>query len=368
MSTSSRWALRGAVLLGGCSEQQPQTCHLPAEAPHVVQLVANDQVAFARYSDGSLFCWGDNALSAGCIPAPNALFHAERLPYDCLLDVAADAAGVGLVGDRRYVVWGETEEYPHSGVFLAGGEIRQLAPSANGILLLDDAGDVWHQGQLCFAPDDTQACVHHRFWTKLAYSSPALQVVGDLHVACAVLDSGKVECLGFLPDNELADKFGLPRGSLLTRPTELPIDGHVVEFRLEQFNGFARLDSGVIVAAGKNSAGELGVPIKEVHERATFDVVPGLPPAAALYSTELGGCMQMSGGDIWCWGGNQWRTQTAPERVLAPPVEPRFVSVGFDLCVSDGSEDVYCLNGSTTCSTKSDQWDLLNFKTCPFTN
>lgn len=360
-----------ALLLSGCSDAEEPTCHLPTADPHVVQLVANDHVTFALYSDGSLYCWGDNSQGVGCTPVINAPFHAELLPYACLLDMAADAAAVGRVGDRRYRVWGQLDDrYPESGAFFGGGSIVQIAPTESGLLLLDDRGDVWHQGVLCFEFSEDGDCETHHVWTQLKYSGPAVKVVGDFAVACAVLESGKVECLGVVPDNNLSQKFALAPGRSLRTPTELPIKGKVVDFQLTLLHSLARMENGEIMASGSNSGGALGFSDKDLFERASFENVPGLPAAEALYKTDQGGCIQTETGELWSWGVESayWNDTEAPIRLPPPPVKAALLSAGSNLCVSDGGPGVYCYNGGPTCSYKENEWNPLTFKSCPFTN
>lgn len=360
-----------ALLLSGCSDPEGPTCHLPTEDPHVVQLVANDHVTFALYSDGSLYCWGDNSQGVGCTPAINAAFHAELLPYGCLLDVAADAAAVGRVGDRRYRVWGQLDDrYPKSGTFIGSANIVQIAPTESGLLLLDDRGEVWHQGVLCFAFSEDGDCETHRTWTHLKYSGPAVKVVGDYAVACAVLEAGKVECLGAVPDDEASAKFALSPGARLRSATELPIDGHVLDFRIAPYHSLARLENGVVLASGSNVGEGLGVSEKDIYERSAFDIVPGIEPASSLWITLQGGCIQTESLDFWCWGVESayWNDTLAPTRLPSSPVQAKLVSVGSDVCISDGDSGIYCYNGGPTCSYEKHAWNPLTFESCPFTN
>ena len=196
------------------------------------------------------------------------------------------------------------------------------------------------------------------FGKTLLKSATPIPKSGDVALgkshSCVVTSTGRVECWG---NNNFGQVGDFP--DIVDQPTEvaLPTRLSYVKVASGAFHSCAISDVGSLHCWGRNEAGQLGT--GNTALAAFPDVVSGLPAAVVAFDLgERHSCAVVSGGDLYCWGANDFGQiggplpgSDVPIKVAVPAVEG--VTVG-------GSHTCAWSSTGALCWGKNDDGQLGN--------
>lgn len=363
-----------AGCIGGCDEgasdsstPEQHQCLLPVGIPRVIQVESNDDATMALRSDGSVWCWGEDAAGAcggGLLPYP------VKLLPSCLLnmDVNGGNLGIGQRDDGAAVIWGpgnlDIDYGANSEVLIHSlSEIvspRQLHAGYNSVTVMDANGSIWFRGMIGSRFSNDR-------YVKLPFKANAVRIAGRQPL-CALYADGTASCIGNNQNGVMGFRSEVTD---LTEPTALNVQGEIVELESSVDVLCVLLKSGEVQCAGNNLFGVLASP--GVEQRASFEAVPGLPhiDKFKFASSDYNICA-MSGSDLWCWGSNAFHPIAEGPDVLPPTlVEPfhdivDFASGGSHLCVLRADGSVWCRGwqGSNGRCEDGEDWGEVKFEYC----
>ena len=241
---------------------QPSTFAPPTRvlgvASGATQIKSRGKITCVMYFGGSLYCWGDNAYSQIQNPA------SVRVAPPVQTSTVSTDFSIG---------------YYSICIILADGTLQCRGDNNAG-----EIGD----GTTSGVPVTT-------FTTASAVSGPVSKVaVGRLH-ACAILQTGGVECWGYNAFGETGN--GNTLVTIVTTPiTPAGLASNVVDLSTEGDYSCALLSTGTVKCWGYD-------PLLGVIDTPTD--VSGMPMGVVEIAVgQLHACARTSAGEIWCWGSN----------------------------------------------------------------
>ncbi|MFO0609491.1 MAG: hypothetical protein U0324_40380 [Polyangiales bacterium] len=292
----------------------PPRCVGPA---CVLQVVAGNAFACARYGDGTAACWGDNALG----------------------QIGDGTSGPGTSRDRPTTVLG-----------LAG--VEELAAGASHVCARVTDGSVW-----CWGANGSRQVgsgrsgATERNAVRVAGLSGAVSIACGAAHTCAVLANGAVQCWGGNAQGQLGD------GSTTLRAAPVAAVGVSTARRVAAGNNTtcAALADGSVRCWGDNADAQLGLGTTDA--RATPTAVPGVADAVEVAVGGAHACALRTDGVALCWGSNgagQLGNPAAlPRRATAAPVvlaaRIRTISAGLQHgCATTVDDAVFCWGDNQT--------------------
>ena len=234
-----------------------------AAPPRVVDIAAGDSGSCAVYSDGIVWCWGDNTW--GQLGTSNP------------------------VGDPTP---GTVEGIPC---------VQQVTLGAEHTCALQSSGAVWCWGRNIFGQlgDGTRSNANRPVHVEAL--EPAVAIDARGFMTCALLADGRARCWGTNDDGELGD------GTKEDRDTPTPLLGvsDAIAVAAGRKHGCALRPGGEISCWGSNTQGQLGDPslAKDVPVPTPIDTVQN---AQALSLDFRASCALHVDATVSCWGENSW--------------------------------------------------------------
>jgi alpha-tubulin suppressor-like RCC1 family protein len=283
----------------------------------VLQVVAGNAFACARYGDGTAACWGDNALG----------------------QIGDGTGGVGTSRDRPTTVLGLTNV-----VELAAGASHVCARVADGAVWCWGANASRQVGSGRSGSTERNA-------VRVAGLTGAVSIACGASHSCAALADGTLQCWGANAQGQLGD------ASTTLRATPVAVVGITTARRVDAGNNTtcAALGDGSVRCWGDNAETQLG--LGTTDSRATPTAVPGVADAVEVSVGNAHACALRADGVALCWGSNssgQLGNPSAPYiRSTATPVAVaariRTISAGLvHGCATTVDDTVYCWGDNQT--------------------
>lgn len=306
----------------------------------VNELKSTYRTVCALVEHGHLRCWGSNrqeqyglatATVVGVTSAPATLprdcrvLHqtvfscGEQVPVmmtmlhvsACTLfdDFTVRCWGInqdGELGNPRLEVVGDDEAPARGLPAQLVGRAVQVGSGTSGACALMDTAEVRCWGSSSDGVTGLvtpAAAVHEPFRVPpLNLSGPAIQVAVQDRYACAVLESGAVECWGSIPTSESSAarvEAGSPEGRV-----ELPGNESAVAMCVAENHLCVQTASDGLFCAGSNSHGQLGVGTASTARISVLTAVTlGEPVRQAACGMDFT-CVTTVAGRAKCWGSN----------------------------------------------------------------
>lgn len=316
--------------------------------PRLIQIAAGAQHTCALSSDGTVRCWGVNALGQlgfesdetcarvhpvkggtatvyeRCARAPT------RVPgVATAVQIAAGGdVTCALLVDGKVLCWGDgflgalgdgekqPRAQPKPVIGLAGVSVIAVGRSHSCALLADGTLRCWGWGgwgQLGFdAPDVCNGSECAPLADRVRDLTGVAQVaVGGAHT-CAMLSADVVKCWGENDAGQLGfpskeRKFGLY--PFTRTPTTVPDLADVAQLTVaSRYTCAAHLD-GTVSCWGNNGEGQLGFPFADCRDDSPMCVmtpsrVPGVDDAVQIAAAGTHTCVRRRDGTVACWGRN----------------------------------------------------------------
>ncbi len=317
----------------------------------VVSLSAGDSHTCALRTDGSVWCWGENAsgqLGDGTTSAHNA--PTRVMGVDGVVEVRVSASRTcARRGDGTVWCWGRALE--DGMTHMRPERVAQVTGAAE-IALQDDSvgggrnpraglcvrrndGTVW-----CFSVAEMPSTTPTTL-TRVPAVADAVEIASGRAGACARTRAGAVWCWG---DNTRGQ---LGVGDLEAHADPVQVQGveNVASIAVGQSHMCARTQGGAVWCWGANSSGAVGASMTSDQPRPA--VVPGIEDAAEIAAGNAGTCALTRSGAVSCWG-----TRDSGILGTGPVTTTRFTPPH----VVRGLEGVVRLHAgdATTCATTGD--------------
>lgn len=351
------------VTCGPGSRCEGGVCDVPVEVD------TNNAASCARFSSGSVACWGDNSQGAlgqtNTPPFPGAAL--EVFLFGRAIEVAmANATGCALLDDGSVWCWGSNFRGllgvdPATLPFQADPLRIELPRPATHVALGRNFGCALHRdgGVTCWGTNVDQALVASGPETRsgpVAISFPVLTGVRFLAVserAVCIANRTEVSCVGGLP-NDVVRANG--NGSLLT--SSLPI----VDLTAGGRSACVRFEDGDVRCWGGNDNGQLGIGTLG-GVAGDFTVPSEFGVAADLAVSQWTTCAIDAVGTLRCVGDNQYRmsgdaatsltsiARATPIAAFEPGTRLSRGSNTSHLCAVEPSGRVFCwgVNAMSQC-------------------
>ena len=249
-------------IFGGALSCIAQDCWFNRTACNTVTAVAGGGMhTCARFPNGTLRCWGDNA--SGQLGNNSTTGSDNPVAVSGITDAIAVDAGTlhtcAITGTGSIKCWGENE----NGQLGIGSTIDQLTP------------------------------------TTIVGITNARVISAGGAFTCAVLTDDTVRCWGLNTYGQLGD------GSVLTRNSPVTVTGLSNVATLSASWGghtCAVLNNGTAKCWGLNSSGQLGN--NGTNNSSSPVSVYNLTTAVQITTNQAATCARLSGGTVQCWGNN----------------------------------------------------------------
>lgn len=311
-------------------------------------------VFFQVLSDGSVWYFGGGYPPAEYTPV------SEWPDETCLTNISTRTHIAGINHDGSLTLIDSTRSF-------SVGDLPQALSSPGpfpvtslrtgpGLLALDAAGvawAMWPDGAL----DDTFG--KSGAFVQLPLPAPVSSIDADAGF-CAVLATGAAWCMD--PKNYYVGRFGLGEDVDMSSLTELPI-ANATHIAMGSAT-LCYLDVGGVTRCAGSSLGDvLGYPSQmfDNNMRASFDVVPGLPPLKRIWMRQFGACGVTSGDDLWCWGETNTSEHSSPALISHLPGMSALAFTDYATCLIRGDGRVVCRGitaESYSCGTE-DGWYVI---------
>ncbi|MCO4761822.1 MAG: hypothetical protein KC502_09975 [Myxococcales bacterium] len=331
-------------------------------------LYAGGSATCFRKTDGTAVCWGRNAVGqtgtgAGAtkLSKPMAIAGISQIARIGL----AEQHGCAVHGSGKVSCWGDSF---HGQIGNGVKHVEHLVPVATKVegtafevsanvyssAALSEKG-VWGWGNN--TGDKFQAGNYTSKPTPLlvkppADASPALEVcVGDHHM-CVLGKNKKVYCWGSNEWGELGHGTIVTSGAFVAA-AEVKALPQVDHLACGSWHSCAWIQGGKAYCWGKNLNGQLGN--GGIANIAAAVQVIGLDQVSLVAPSRQNSCAIANGGKVYCWGKNdvgQTTTKPTSKEVPTPtevPLPTKMVSVAagsYHGCAATTGGDVYCWGGN----------------------
>jgi alpha-tubulin suppressor-like RCC1 family protein len=192
--------------------------------------------------------------------------------------------------------------------------------------------------------------------------SDATRVAVGEHDACALLSTGHVECWGENKDGQVGDDG---EAEAVTTPTEVAGIDDASAISVGLRFACALLDGGTVKCWGSNIFGDIGAGVEPTKTRTflTPEAVDGVEHAVALSSYDYDSCVVIEGGEVRCWGNDDYgqlgNGEHAIELFSDTPVKAREISAASAVAVSSGGTCVLLASGGSEACWGLDEYGQL---------
>ncbi|MEU4058424.1 MULTISPECIES: cutinase family protein [Rhodococcus] len=217
---------------------------------------------------GSVKCWGNNNSAQ---LGDGALHTGGPIPVDVV-----GISGATAVSGGNY----------HTCALVAGGAVKCWGRNNEGQLGDGNPGGI---GILHPTPVD------------VAGISGATALAAGGVKTCAVVVGGTVKCWGLYVEGRLSDGID----DIRPKPVIVGIST-ATAVSVSEYNGCAVVAGGAVKCWGDNGSGQLGAGTDVPHQPAPVSVV-GIAGVEAVSTGSQHSCVVVAGGEIKCWGSNQYR-------------------------------------------------------------
>jgi alpha-tubulin suppressor-like RCC1 family protein len=262
----------------------------------VAYVVGGDNHTCGRYTDGALYCWGDNRF--GQLGTGDTLHRASP--------VRVDFGGLEVVK-----------------IFLPAGDGDITADFASFSCAVTSDNDLWCWGDNRYGQLAT-GDVEPRFSpTRVAaFDKSIVKATNGAGYTCATTTAGEVFCWGRGGQGQL----GTSTAAIQRDPgkADLPISANIDRIASGAAHTCARSTDATLWCWGSNEFGQLGFDADSHRTRPTkVDALPG--PVGRVAGGASHTCAFIGDGEPWCWGDNRFgqlgtgdtRSRRTPERVDA---------------------------------------------------
>lgn len=290
----------------------------PPPAPCAAFVVAGDTHTCARFTNGSVQCWGDNRfgqLGSGDTAATHAFvpvnvtnasrlylptgvadISSDRAVFTCALDASG---ALSCWGDNRFGQLGDGTTEPHASPSIVKlPSVLRAAPGAGHVCAQVVSGDVYCWGTSNYGQSGNTAA-QSLLPTKVeGLTEPIDGLVAGAYHTCAKAASGALYCWGANDHGQIGN-VSLATSSSPVRVPHIEAISRVVAGAEHT----CVIDTkGAIICFGDNRYGQLGAGDTQSHDE---PVTVALPEAASqVYPGRTGTCALLTGGALYCWGGN----------------------------------------------------------------
>ncbi len=304
---------------GGAGDAGSADAQTPTDAgpPVPLEVAAGGDHSCVLYSDGRVFCWGDNQDA----------------------QLGSGSPSTGPVTRARAVT-----PLPPGLVQIAAGVTHTCARSREAVWC-------WGrnvEGQLGNGADTTSEGAPSM--VALPAGDPVVDLSAGGNASCVAHESGTVRCWG-------QDYFGVFGRSSTLLPQRSPVDvptvSGAIDVEVSGTHVCARTAVGAVVCWGNNGAGQLGR-----GTTSAFETMPAPVPELSADALALGlehSCASTATG-LLCWGDNAWGqlgigntiSHAEPTAVTSPPGAP-IVALS-----ASGENRGWRGGGSSTCAIGDD--------------
>lgn len=263
----------------GDDEPVSAVSDLPLPEP-VVGVEGSNTTTCAILASGMLSCWGNPRLAA-----PGEGLEDDVLVGERVLDVGGVVRKLSIQGSTACAV-------------LDGGAVRCWGSNARGVLGYEG---LTHELRLDIHPADHG---------DLPLAGPARDVVAEGQYTCVVLESGDVHCWGRNLWGGMGNPEAVDGGDSGTAadPFVVQLDEPAVAIDADLFHTCVLLESGAVRCWGFGDSGQLGLgdvfSVGDDEHPIEFPPVEVGDIADALDVGAASSCVRLSGGDMRCWGSN----------------------------------------------------------------